>query len=89
MPENHYQPSEASVPASAPASSTTTPEATESELQPAIATDTERSGYLQQAQAEEEEDSEPPTPPPEYYEENWEGLLHKWREGSKLWLRSA
>jgi hypothetical protein len=57
--------------------------ATESELQPAIATQTQRSFLLQQAQAEdEEEDLEPP--PPEHYEENWEGLLHKWRDGSKL-----
>ncbi|MFM7983572.1 MAG: hypothetical protein ACKPKO_30025, partial [Candidatus Fonsibacter sp.] len=30
-----------------------------------------------------------PSPPlalPEYYEENWEGLLNKWRDGSKIWI---
>ena len=72
--------------------------AAESEQQPATeseqqqpATESERSGYLHQAEEEEEEeeDSGPPPPPPEYYEENWEGLLHKWRDGSKLWLKTA
>ena len=62
MPEEPYQPSEVSVPASAPASSTTTPEATESELQPAVATDTERSGIQEQAETEDEEEEAPQQP---------------------------
>ena len=33
-----------------------------------------------------------PSPPlalPEYYEENWEGLLNTWRDGSKIWIMTS